>query len=41
MRIHTERDRVPHLDATYSRIRAQAMSPRGSLDFIEKLEHEQ
>ncbi len=37
MRIHTERDRVPHLDATYSRIRAQAMPPRESLRFIRKL----
>lgn len=41
MRIHTERDRVPHLDATYSRIRAQALSPRASLDFVKKILHEQ
>ncbi len=37
MRIHTERDRVRDLDATYSRIRAQALSPRDTQDFIEQL----
>ncbi len=37
LRVHTERDRVPDLDATYSRIRAQALSPRDTLRFMKKL----
>ena len=37
MRVHTERDRVRDLDATYGRLRAQALSPRDTLVFIEDL----
>lgn len=36
MRVHTDRDRVPGPDATYSRIRAQAFSPKDTLHFMEK-----
>ncbi len=37
MRIHTERDRVRDLEATYSRLRAQALSPQDTLGHLEKL----
>ncbi len=37
MRVHTERDRVPDLDTTYSRIRAQALSSRDTLTLIAEL----
>ena len=37
LRIHAEQDRVRDLEATYSRIRAQALPPKDTLHFIEKL----
>ena len=36
-RIHTDRHRIRDLETTYSRIRAQALSPKDTLVFIEKL----
>ncbi len=36
-RIHTERDRIRHLDTIYGRIRAQALSPKQTLHLIEEL----
>jgi len=39
-RVHTDRHRIRDLESTYGRIRAQALSPRTTLHFIESLLNE-